>query len=307
MKNLISYIKESLLDDEDVLMKDDNKQVYNSLLPQDWEIYKDSDYIIPKKMDSNPFNLVLYKSDFDKIKSLNSTDLKFTPLKNLLIVDTNSLNLPLVISTINLTYMNTDNHPLDLDFNKVNYNIDSIQIMTTKIGKIIPYKKRINCVQFFASHIRSNEIVSYKKDSICGWDCEHLLVYCDWDVSKNGSLNKEEIQNLVDNNPKATKIYIYVRKERVRQLLLNDDRVIIGEYTMNYDEFRKIQSKIDKKYDRDIHKWLKSHHILVECCNAIPSDTIGMGNPIPPTDDSIGTEPLVLRRKKRMNKIKKES
>lgn len=307
MKNLISYIKESLLDDEDVLMKDNDVQAYNSLLPQDWEMYKDSNYIIPKKMDgNNPFNLVLYKSDFDKIKSLNSTDLKFIPLKNLLIVNTNSLNLPLVTSTINLSYLNTDNHPLDLDFNKVNYNIDSIQILTTNIGKIIPYKKHINCVQLFINH-RSNKDNLYKKDSICGWNCEHLFVCCDWDVSKNGSLNKEEVQNLVDNNPKSSKIYIYIHKEKVHQLLLNDNREIIGEYMMNYDEFRKIQSKTEKKYDRDIHKWLKSHHILVECCNAIPSNTIGIGNPMPPTDNSIGSEPLILRRKKRMNKIKKES
>ena len=307
MKNLNLYIKESLLDDEDVLMKDNDIQIYNNILPRDWEIYKDSDYIIPKKMDSsNPFNLVLYKSDFDKIKSLNTTDLKFIPLKNLVIIDTGDLNLSSITSTVNLSYMGTNNTSLYLDFSKIDYNIDCIQIMIYKIGKIIPYKKHIHCVQLFTSY-KPNENIRYKKDSIYGWDCEHLIVGCGWDISKYGDLNMEEIQNLVDNNPKTSSIYVYISEEIVYKLILSNDRKVKGTYKMNMEEFYKNLPKLDKKYDRGIHKWLKSHHILVECCNAIPSNTLGMGNPTPPTDNSIGSEPLILRRKKRMNKIKKES
>ena len=307
MKNLILYIKESLLDDEDVLMKDNDVHVYNNILPQDWEIYKGSNYIIPKKMDSkNPFNLLLYKSDFDKIKSLNTTDLKFIPLKNLAMIDTNDLNLSPITSTINLSYMCTDNTSSYLDFSKIDYNIDCIQIMIYKIGKIIPYKKHIHCVQLFTSY-KPNEDIHYKKDSIYGWDCEHLIVGCGWNISKYGDLDMEEIQNLVDNNTKTSLIYVYISKEIVYKLILGDNRKVKGTYKMNMDEFYKNLSKSDKKYDRDIHKWLKSHHILVECCNAIPSDTIGMGNPMPPTDNFVGSEPLILKRKKKINKIKKES
>lgn len=42
-----------------------------------------------------------------------------------------------------------------------------------------------------------------------------------------------------------------------------------------------------------------------ECINATPGNTTGMGNPMPPTDTTVGSEPLVTKPKKKKCKCKK--
>lgn len=238
MKHLNDILKESLLDDEDTLLKNSEDSVYDSLLgnlKNTWRVidktivYDPQDKQI-KLIDGTPR---LYLSDdnkgrgridftYEQLLKLKKADLKFQNLEHIMIEHPNLYSPNDVIKMLSCTEVGMIKvvvYENGCDFNKFDGKINyMIQIFPHHQGivrgvEIVPPKYHIGLVNYGSTYSISNSSVNVKN-----WDCDYLLVpgykmMCGvLDHHKPGVMCGfwiDKIQELIDANPNAKEIYVY--------------------------------------------------------------------------------------------------
>lgn len=238
MKHLNDILKESLLDDEDSLLKNAEDNAYDSLLGK----LKGAWRVIDKTIVYDPRNEIVKstggsptlflsednkgggKNDFtyNQLSNIKKSRLKFQTLEHILIEYSNIydpddwLN---VLPCKDVGMIKLWVHANGCDFNKFDGKINHlIQIFPYHEGmikglNIEPPKYHIGLVNYGSSYSIINSSINIKN-----WDCDYLLVpgydmMCGvLDHHKPGVMCGfwiDKIQKLIDANPNAKEIYVY--------------------------------------------------------------------------------------------------
>ena len=228
MIKLFDYLTESIFDDEENMSKIEDT-VYSELLKgTDFVIGKDGKTIVYNPNDGyahGVFDRRLsfgYKSISANIQKLNKAGLKFQPL-TFIFADNGEIDkvkdIP-IDTVVSLSLGLFDGKDFKIDLTKLKFDI--INTITIKSGSqksvnIKPYHKHVHRVELVPSRYGDGV---FKVDEIEGWDCDELIVQdSDFDAEVayghgDGLCNGysiEKIQTLINNNPKAKTIYLYVR------------------------------------------------------------------------------------------------
>ena len=247
MKHLNDILKESLLDDEDTLLKNSEDSVYDFLLgdlKKAWRMIDKTIVYDPrderlKSMGDRP---TLYLSEDNKGKNIN--DFTYDQLANLKKENLKFQTLEHITKSINITIEYSNIYELDdwfkvlpckdvgmmkvfiygdnLNFNNFKSKINHlIQLFPYHQGivkglEIVPPKYHVGLVNYGSTYSISNSSSNVKN-----WDCDHLLVpgyemMCGvLDHHKPGVMCGfwiDKIQELIDANPDANEIYVYDNK-----------------------------------------------------------------------------------------------
>lgn len=250
MKNLKLYIKESLLDDEDILMTRDESNALTSeiqkIIGGSFEVTDDRKYIIYNIM-SNSIEFEDYAISLDKLKKIDKYNLKFQPIRNIDIDDRNINDILKYLHSegcgwlsISQTY---NDNPLDL--NNLKFPVKSLEC-NVRSWNITPPKEHINFVYLKRYHTddRSDDWKNVK-----GWNCDSLMILTTpfevWDnnVYTVGDFDKEKLQILIDNNP------------NVKEFLLTD-KLYRELFKINFKGSKRIVDKIVKKSLKYTNKYV---------------------------------------------------
>lgn len=241
MKHLNDILKESLLDDEDTLMKNADDNVYDYFLGDLKKAWRIIDKIIVydprderfKSMGDQP---TLYLSEdnngrgrndftYDQLTNLKKAGLKFQNLEHIIIEHSDTYKLDdwfKVLPCKEVGMMKVFVYGDDLDFNNFKGKINHlIQLFPYHQGivnglEIVPPKYHVGLVNYGSTYSISNSSSNVKN-----WDCDYLLVpgykmMC-------GVLDHHRpdvmcgfwidmVQELIDANPNAKEIYVYDNK-----------------------------------------------------------------------------------------------
>lgn len=228
MIKLFDFLNESIFDDEENMSKIEDT-VYSELLKgTDFVIGKDGKTIIYNPSDGyahGVFDRRLsfgYKSISANIQKLNKAGLKFQPL-TFIFADNGEIDkvkdIP-IDTVVSLSLGLFDGKDFKIDLTKLKFDI--INTITIKSGSqksvnIKPYHKHVHRVELVPSRYGDGV---FKVDEIEGWDCDELIVQdSDFDAKEmyghgeglHNGYSIKKIQALIDNNPKAKTIYLYVR------------------------------------------------------------------------------------------------
>lgn len=238
MKHLNNILKESLLDNEDSLLKNAEDNAYDSLLgklKRAWRVVDKTIIYDPrdervKSMGGSP-TLFLSEDNkgggrndftYNQLSNIKKSGLKFQTLEHIMIEypkiyapnDILKILPCTVVGMIKLWVRENG-----CDFNKFDGKINHlIQILPhhegiTKGLNIVPPKYHIGLVNYGSSYSISNSSINVKN-----WDCDYLLVpgyemMCGvLDHHKPGVMCGfwiDKIQELIDANPNAKEIYVY--------------------------------------------------------------------------------------------------
>lgn len=238
MKHLNDILKESLLDDENLLLKNAEDNAYDSLLGKlkgAWRVIDKTIVYDPRneKVKSTGGSPTLFLSEDNKGRSIN--DFTYNQLSN---IKKSGLKFQtLEYMTIEYPKIHAPNDILKIlpckdvgmmslwirangcDFNKFDGKINHvIQIFPHHEGiikglNVVPPKYHIGLVNYGSSDSMSNLLTTIKN-----WDCDYLFVpgydmMCGvLDYHKPGVICGfwiDKIQELIDANPNAKEIYIY--------------------------------------------------------------------------------------------------
>lgn len=216
MINLHKYIKESLLDDEDEIMTSAETSMLNKEV-QEWigdeyEVTNDKKYIMTR----SAHHTKIYFGDLDiklsELNKLNSRGLKFQPIKEISISDRNVDDYlkNIHIEGCGKVYITPDFNK-GIDFNKMNFDPIFIDLAANYWNLIAP-KKHVPYV-FLRKTRWTNEDSDW--ENVKDWDCDVLILstapFENWNDGKYtiGDFDKEKLQILVNNNPKAKQILLY--------------------------------------------------------------------------------------------------
>lgn len=237
MKHLNDILKESLLDDEDTLLKNSEDSVYDSLLgdlKKAWRVidktivYDPRDELLKSMGESTALflsedNNGRGRNDFtySQLSSIKKSGLKFQTLEYILIEYSNiheSNDWLKVLPCKDVGMMKVWLNPDGCDFNKFDGKINHlIQIFPHHEGvikglNVVPPKYHIGLVNYGSSNYISSS------SNIKNWDCDYLLVpgfdmMCGiLDHHKPNTMCGfwiDKIQELIDSNPNAKEIYVY--------------------------------------------------------------------------------------------------
>lgn len=225
MKNIYDVIKESLLDDEPV----SDQSLYDGLLEgTEWKIDTDKKliYFNPNECYNQMSDRQLYiyntpnpKHALSRLMKLMKMGFKMQPLsyitlendpldfKDINVMSTCALNVRTSVSKIDLS-------KFDIPINSAIYikhfeNFDNVNEMK-------PYKGHVPNVMI---ETRNSKIDEDKYLIIKDWDCDRLFIQSDFvyggymDLQSSGreqinGFYLDKMQEVVDNNPKATEIYL---------------------------------------------------------------------------------------------------
>lgn len=237
MKHLNDILKESLLDDEDILLKNSEDDVYDSLLGElkcAWRVVDKTIVCDPrdervKSIGSEP-NFYLSEDNkgknikdftYDQLLKLKKAGLKFQTLEYIMIeysniYDPNDWLNVLPCKDVGMMKLWVRSNGCDL--NKFDGKINHlIQIFPHHEGiikglNVVPPKYHIGLVNYGSSDYISSA------SNIKNWDCDYLLapgydMLCGvLDYHKPGVMCGfwiDKIQELIDSNPNAKEIYVY--------------------------------------------------------------------------------------------------
>lgn len=225
MKNIYDVIKESLLDDEPV----SDQSLYDNLLAgSEWRVDTDKKiiYFCPNEAFNQMSDRQLYmynnpnpKHILSKLIKLMKMGFKMQPLsyitlendpldfKDINVISTCVLNIRTSVSKIDLSKFNIPIHSSIYikqfeDFNNVT--------------ELKPYKGHVPNVMI---ETKTPKIDGDKYSIIKDWDCDRLYIQADFvyggylDLQSDGrerinGFYLDKLQEVVDNNPKATEIYL---------------------------------------------------------------------------------------------------
>ena len=229
MIKLFDYLTESIFDDEEEQMSRVENSVYSDLLKgTNFEVGTDGKTIVYNPDDGYSHGVfdrrlsLGIKSISDNLTKINKAGLKFQPLY-CIFVDNEEIDkikdIPIdTVVSISVSLFKSKDYKLD--FSKLKYDI--INTITIRGGEqksvdIKPYPKHIYRVELIPS--RYSEGV-FKVDEVKGWDCDELIVQdSDFDAKVayghgeglHNGYSIEKIQTLINNNPKAKTIYLYIQ------------------------------------------------------------------------------------------------
>lgn len=222
MKHLSKILKESLLDDFDVLAKDIDDKI--SLIKHPlWRVSNGWTILDPPQefrgwgQDHQPNIFIGNKAHGDEWSPEEISQFKFQGLHSITI-DSNA-NINKILKDINCDYCGW----LDIRYSKTNIDLTKlkspinniIRILVTDSIDIKAYPKHVEFVHL-ADMSRSR--MKLTPDNVKNWDCDYLVVdssYFEVDGAIASGENKlngywiDRCQNLINNNPKAKNIYLY--------------------------------------------------------------------------------------------------
>lgn len=241
MKHLNDILKESLLDDEDTLLKNAEDSVYDSLLgdlKKAWRVIDKTIVYDPRdeRLKSIGGDPNLYLSDdnkgrsrndftYDQLTDLKKAGLKFQTLEYIIIEYSKTRTPNDILKSLpcgNIGNMKVYVYENGYDFNKFDGKINYlIQLFPYHQGivnglEIVPPKYHVGMVNYGSTYSIPNSSLNIKN-----WDCDYLLVpgykmMC-------GVLDRHRpnvmcgfwidmVQELIDANPNAKEIYVYDNK-----------------------------------------------------------------------------------------------
>ena len=226
MKHLNDVLKESLLDDEEDLMK--NTDVAISLQKHPiWRFSKG--WVIldpPQEMRGYGYNHQpnIFIGDKSHGDEWDPAELKLYKFQGLGAITIGSdADITSILKDINCDYcgwLDIQNHKSKLiDLTKIGFPLTHLlRITTIEPVDIKAYNKHIGFVHLANSRYTSK--ICFTPDNVKGWDCDYLVVdasYFTVDgpiVHGENKLNGfwiDRCQTLINNNPKAKEIYLYDR------------------------------------------------------------------------------------------------
>lgn len=229
MIKLFDFLNESIFDDEEKHMDNMENNIYNELLKgSDFSVGTDKKTIVYDPKDGYSHGVfdrrlsLGIKGLSDNIQKINKAGLKFQPLF-CIFADNEEINkikdIP-IDTVVSLSVGLFEINDFKIDFSKLKYDIINtitVRGALQKSSDITPYPKHIRRVEIIPA--KYGEGV-FKVDEIKGWDCDELIVqdsdfgekvaYGHGDGLYNG-YSIEKIQTLINNNPKAKTIYLYIR------------------------------------------------------------------------------------------------
>ena len=211
-----------------------------------------------------------------------------------------------------------------IDFSKLKFPVKGSIVLTSSIllrdtprnsvNKVLPYDKELELVCFY----------EIPKEPIKGWKCKNMVIgnepWENWGYDQDDILGEnweEWINDLLRNNPETETVYIsgnilsefgknkkvvtkgrgskraFVKFSKVPQTKWNSTC-----YVHANSELRRLCNEVDA--------WRWTHQDLFECDGATPGNTIGIGNPMAPTDTTPGTEPILPTHPRSKKKTKKD-
>lgn len=238
MKHLNDILKESLLDDEDSLLKNTEDNVYDSLLgklKRAWRVVDKTIIYDPrderlKSMGGNP-TLFLSEDNkgggrndfaYNQLSDIKKSGLKFQTLEHIMIECPKTYapnDILKILPCKDVGMIKLWVRANGCDFNKFDGKINHlIQIFPyhegiTKGVNIVPPKYHVGLVNYGSSYSIRN-----LSSNVKNWDCDYLLVpgydmMCGvLDHHKPGVMCGfwiDKIQELIDANPNAKEIYVY--------------------------------------------------------------------------------------------------
>lgn len=233
MRHLQDIIRESILDDENTLMQTAENNAYKHLLGPHSTSWDVENKMLIHNDDMQGNKLILYPSKensgkrpcdwiYSQLKEVQDAGLKFEPLSTCIIDDMYEQHPNTWLSTLSCDKIGALSmiiYNKDIDFTKFKGEIKHIiQFLSSYNGvanniTVTPPKYHVGVVHFKSTHAGP---VKYKK--IVGWDCDYLIVdgenyrekryLVDTDETICGYY-KDQLQDLIDNNPKAKEIFIY--------------------------------------------------------------------------------------------------
>lgn len=229
MIRLFDYLNESIFDDEQKHMDDIENNIYNELLKgSDFSIGTDKKTIVYDPKDEYTHGIfdrrlsLGTKSLSDNIQKINKVGLKFQPLF-CIFADNEEINkikdIP-IDTVVSLSVGMFESKDFKIDFSKLKYDIINtitIRGASQKSVDITPYPKHVHRVEMIPS--KYGDVV-FKVDEIKGWDCDELIVQDDDFNARTAyghgeglcnGYSIEKLQTLINNNPKAKIIYLYIR------------------------------------------------------------------------------------------------
>lgn len=267
MKELITYLKESIFDSENDIFNKVTDNIYNELLVgTDFVVAKDDKHIVysPEVYFRGYRDRTLHfynasggiSKNLDK---LSKTDLIFQPLYNISIDD---CNINAVLSklkcestaNVSIELYNTYNGG-SMDFSKINfpvlYSIDVKNYGYKGNIDIIAYNEYVPVVKFI-----DQRNSTFTPDNIKGWDCGTLIIsgtYFRDQYHADGTIygfNIDKIQSLIDNNPKAKTIVIYDEhlqkywKINTKTSKRKLNKLVNKRFDFHKDEFMIVQNSV---------------------------------------------------------------
>lgn len=229
MIKLFDYLTESIFDDEEEQMSRVENSVYSDLLKgTDFVIGNDGKTIVYYPKDEYPHGIfdrrlsLGVKQISQNISKINKAGLKFQPAF-CIFADNDEIDkvkdVP-IDTTVSLSLGLFDGKDFKIDLTKLKYEI--INTITIRGGEqksvdIKPYPKHIHRVEMIPSRYGGSV---FKVDEVKGWDCDELIVQdSDFDAKVayghgeglHNGYSIEKLQTLINNNPKAKTIYLYIR------------------------------------------------------------------------------------------------
>ena len=212
MVSLNDYIKESLLDDEDVLMDRDESIVLTReiqrLISDRYEVSSDRKYILMRVWQSS-LNIGDGDISLNKIKEINKLNLKFQPVRKIDIRSNNCNQYLKQLPCNGCGWLDVIPYDGVIDFNNLQFLPKAITLTTKCYKHINPPKQQVDFV--------SVSIQDGNYDELKNWNCDCLLLdaepFEEWnnDVSVVGDFNQEKLQKIVDNNPNVNEFILIPR------------------------------------------------------------------------------------------------